>query len=607
MSMDLSKYQKVKADEKFSVLRHANGSEFKIAHEGLSPEIASRIHKMPMFEAGGALGSAESYLSGSGPGGITGAASTALGAGENAPQATTAQTQNPQTAAGVQNATANALGQQTQLAGTAAQVSSAGGVANQNLTLDQGDQLYQQLGSAGGVQNQQAAAQGLQSNASQLQGIANGTGPNPAQNMLNQQTGANVSNQAALMAGQRGASANPALLARQAAQQGAATQQQAVGQAATLQSQQQLGAIGQEAGVNQALAGVGAGQVGQAQGQLAQNAATANNQVVNTIGANTAAVQGAQNEQQTQAGALNTQNANNIANQGSVNSANTTLNNTGLQGKQGLGGGLLGSAGSAIGSLTSSLARGGKIGYDTGGNVDDPNGNTSGGGQYHQMVPVSQPPAITALPGQPAQPAAPGGPQSSLGTFLQGWSKQKTDKNGQTQTQSSFGTQPGNAGAQALNQGAFNLGNSLWAGMNKQKTQPPGQNMAGPDAADTAGAADPSALADMLPALAALAARGGKIRGLVSEGEVVIPPKDAKNPAAAARDVAQAKEKGGEIKAKNPSEKAVKSGNSYANDKIEKDLPVGGIVIPRSVMQSKDPIRGAAEFVKAVMKKKGGK
>ena len=51
----------------------------------------------------------------------------------------------------------------------------------------------------------------------------------------------------------------------------------------------------------------------------------------------------------------------------------------------------------------------------------------------------------------------------------------------------------------------------------------------------------------------------------------------------------------------------MKSGNSYANDKIEKDLPVGGIVIPRSVMQSKDPIRGAAEFVKAVMKKKGGK
>ena len=200
MSMDLSKFQKVKADEKFSVLRHANGSEFKIAHEGLSPEIASRIHKMPMFQAGGALGSAESYLSGSGPGGITGAASTALGAGENAPQATTAQTQNPQTAAGVQNATANSLGQQQQLGSTASQSSAVGGFANQNQTLDQGNQLYQQLGSAGGVQNQQAAAQGLQSNASQLQGIANGTGPNPAQNMLNQQTGANVSNQAALMA-----------------------------------------------------------------------------------------------------------------------------------------------------------------------------------------------------------------------------------------------------------------------------------------------------------------------------------------------------------------------------------------------------------------------
>ena len=63
---------------------------------------------------------------------------------------------------------------------------------------------------------------GNQSNVyNQLQNVANGTGPNPAQAMLANATGQNVANQAALMAGQRGSNANVGLMARQAAQQGA--------------------------------------------------------------------------------------------------------------------------------------------------------------------------------------------------------------------------------------------------------------------------------------------------------------------------------------------------------------------------------------------------
>lgn len=73
---------------------------------------------------------------------------------------------------------------------------------------------------------------------------ANGQGPNPAQAALNQQTGQNIAQQAALMAGQRGGGANAGLLAAEAARQGAATQQQAVGQGATLQAQQQIAAQG---------------------------------------------------------------------------------------------------------------------------------------------------------------------------------------------------------------------------------------------------------------------------------------------------------------------------------------------------------------------------
>ena len=92
----------------------------------------------------------------------------------------------------------------------------------------------------------------------QLEGVVNGTGPNAAQAALNQNTSTNVANQAALMAGQRGSAANPGLIAREAAQQGAATQQQAVGQGATLQAQQAIAAQQQLAGLAQTQVGQGA-------------------------------------------------------------------------------------------------------------------------------------------------------------------------------------------------------------------------------------------------------------------------------------------------------------------------------------------------------------
>lgn len=69
-----------------------------------------------------------------------------------------------------------------------------------------------------------------------------GLGPNLAQAQLAQSTNQNVANQAAMMASQRGAAANPALMARQAAMVGAQQQQNSAGQAATLRAQQILGA-----------------------------------------------------------------------------------------------------------------------------------------------------------------------------------------------------------------------------------------------------------------------------------------------------------------------------------------------------------------------------
>lgn len=127
--------------------------------------------------------------------------------------------------------------------------------------------------------------QGEQSNVyGQQQSLANtllnqsmGQGPNPAQMQLAQNTGTNIENQAALMAGQRGASANPGAIARLAAREGGAIQQNATGQGATLQAQQELAA--QEAlqkqqatMANQALTGEQIQQGGQANQNTAINA-----------------------------------------------------------------------------------------------------------------------------------------------------------------------------------------------------------------------------------------------------------------------------------------------------------------------------------------------
>ena len=120
-----------------------------------------------------------------------------------------------------------------------------GGIIDQS-----GKNAMEGYGQSKGIIGQQ------QNLANMLMEQAQGGGPNPAQLALNQTTGQNINQQAALMAGQRGASANPALLARQAAMLGSNVQQQAAGQGALMQAQQQLAArqqlAGQQAAMQQA-------------------------------------------------------------------------------------------------------------------------------------------------------------------------------------------------------------------------------------------------------------------------------------------------------------------------------------------------------------------
>lgn len=136
------------------------------------------------------------------------------------------------------------------------------------------------MGGQADLLNALKAQNGLQNQSQvydQTQGIVNGTGPNPAAAMLNQTTGANVANQASLMAGQRGSGANAGLIARQAAQTGAGIQQQAAGQGATMQANQSLNAIGQAGNMAGSMA---ANQIGQTNAnvgsQLAEQSALLN-------------------------------------------------------------------------------------------------------------------------------------------------------------------------------------------------------------------------------------------------------------------------------------------------------------------------------------------
>lgn len=289
---------------------------------------------------------------------------------------------------------------------TTQQATNAYGQAQSGLSQQQS--FINAVNAQNGLANQQALV-------GQLQTAANGGGPNPALAQLAQSTGQNVNNQAALMAGQRGAGANAGLIARQAAMQGANTQQQAAGQAATMAAQQQIAA-------RQQLQGLVGQQVGQQAGAIQ--------------GYN----QAAQSEQQNLLGSIGAQNNANVANQASQNSANAGIAQQaaasqagglgGLLNGAGVGlGGLLGSGGGAAagtisgagsiagggGAMTggatsgastlnpSAFATGGMIKYTDGGAVNGPQSNV---GQFlyasapsnADSSPVPQAPASTSAP-----------------------------------------------------------------------------------------------------------------------------------------------------------------------------------------------------------------
>lgn len=516
--------------------------------------------------------------------------------------------------------------------------------------LDQQDALKNQQGFVNALNAQNGVAN-QSSVFNQMQGVANGTGPNPAQAQLAQATGANVANQAALMAGQRGSGANAGLMARQAAMQGANTQQAAAGQAATLQANQSLNALNQ-------------------MGTMAQNQVS--NQANANAGLNSAALQGQQNLLNSVAGVNNAQ----VANQGSINSANAALAG-GRQGQQGnmmgslmngvgmagqlFGGGAGGGGGggaalgdaantgemlgdgnalSGIGDVAAIAAQGGKV---TQHGMQRPPQMMAQGGLSELDPTMAQPAPITPVAAAPVE-----GPQSAAGKYLSQGSvnvdaPQMTPINiqqggggssdpisglmggvggmmggmpgmsgglpgmgggggssggGVTQTHASAsGAQVPDAGAPNKDTGG---GGFNWGGAGKGALSGAGTGAAVGSAFGGVGAVPGAIIGGIGGALLGgfSYAEGGQVPALVSPGEQYLPPKDAK-------EVAKGKKKPFEAGERIPG-KPKMPGNSYANDTVPKTLQSGGVVIPNAIMQSKDAEQKAAAFVRQVLARKGG-
>lgn len=396
--------------------------------------------------------------------------------------------------------------------------------------------LANQLQGANGVGTQNSAIQGLQGAANMYGQIAQGGGPNPAAAMLNQQTGANIANQAALMAGQRGAGANAGLLARQAGQQGGALQQNAVGQGATMQANQQLNALQGLVGAQNAVGGLGSNQVGQQAGMANQIAG----QQIGQVNANT---QAALSNQQQMQNALAGINQANVANQASVNAGNTALANTTLQGKQGLVGGLLNSLGTGF---TAAGAHGGEVVKMANGGIPadaaaaSNNGAQSSWGKYLTMaIPIL---SANANPSDQA---------------LFGFAKNALDQSNKKQQNMADGGEAKEFDSAPDNSPPASGDSSSSWGKYMNDTAP---------AIDT-NKQDQSTLGEI-----------GAIAAMFKDGGMA--------------------ENGGAVKAKNPNQKAKVPGNSYSNDLIPAKLSEGEFVLNREVMESSDPASAAANAVR---------
>lgn len=512
-------------------------------------------------------------MGGTTSGGLVGGVGNALGTTNNF-QAQAAPIQAGTNASQINNAytgAQNALGQQQNLA---------------NLT---------QTGASQGTLNQQ------QLGNMYLQ-QAQGQGPNPSQAELNQNTGANIAQQAALAAGQRGAGANAGLIAAQNAQQGAATQQQAVGQAATLGAQQQLAAESN-------LQNLAATQIGQTQG----------------------AVQGLNNAQQNEQNILQGANTatNNalVSQQSNINNVNAGISqgnqNTSANILSGIGSGLSSAAG-FVGSL---FADGGMVKMDKGGNVLDANARKHiaphnfalPGGRYpiHDISHARNALARVSQNGTPEEKAKVRAAVHKKYPSLSGSKKMAEggEVGNESKGQKSIAPKPmvkgpvmmagGGVTGQATSAPSSFIGNWLNSASNASAPiSAPGYQsytggaspFSGISAPNFNKSPAPSSLSDEdvnnITAQAPSLSTGASDLTALPSGQM-------------AASKGGLMKKGGKVIAHDKAEKAVKKGDSLENDKVPAMLSEGEMVIPRHIMMHPNAPAMAAKFVADHLKNKG--
>lgn len=436
-----------------------------------------------------------------------------------------------------------------------------------------------------GAGNQASVFSQQQMLANQLQQQAQGGGPNPALAQLSQTTSANAQNQAAMMASQRGASANPALMAAHIANQQAQLQQQAGGQAATLRAQQQLAAQQALAGQQAQMAGTAGNQIGQQQqalGQLQNSTLQNSGQVYGTLAA---------------------QNNANVGMQSNQNDANSKIATGNQSAQQGIAGGVISAAGSLFGS-----------GKAHGGMIERPQRLYVGGEALPNSQNIPNPTQNISL-GQFG--ATPNQAQSDLGKTLGsqnplyagiaslGKQKQQVSPQGMSGT-----GKPGEGGGSGL--GFFDKIKGLLNGGGA-----PSEGDFGAGIGGSAGTGIDASMGGPGGATAALGSgagdAGAALGGGAAEGAAAIGEGGAEVGALAAAPVAVLAARGGQIKNVGPKlktggkvpGKAKVSGDSLKNDTVSAKLSPGEIVIPRTVLNSRDPVRGAADFVAAILSRQG--
>lgn len=448
--------------------------------------------------------------------------------------------------------------------------------ATYNNALDavgQQDAFVKALQAQGGIGNQSSVFNQQQGLADQLGLQAQGKGPNPAQAALNQNTSQNIANQAALMAGQRGTGANTGLIARQAGQQGAGIQQQAVGQQAVMQAQQQLAAqqaLQQQQGMMGNLASQQVGQQASGIGNLNQYAQGMQQNILNSIA---------------------NQNQSMVNNQSGVNNANAGI----AQGNQAFQAGVV----KQLAGVGGSAATGGApTGYNGGMVEKYPDGGIVGQDgkkefenslREYMGIPLTQGPTPEQLREQEYARIreqnktnmgyADGGvvgPQSHFGKRLNGYA----DGGGVEFTPNRYLDQIRESG-EGAGEGLGKMGSSMF-GEKKLVGKQVGK----------AGSSDLSSSSPFT------AHKGGKVPAKVSPGEVYLSPEKVDK---------VAKGKASPLSGEKIHGKAKVKGDSLKNDTVSKTLDAGGIVLPRSVTQSKNAPQKAHDFVAALLAKQGRK